>query len=157
MFSPKCLINGESRKIMIKKSLLNLISVACLSLAPLSCTTSAQKENGAISMQDRETFIQGKWRLTGELPKDKSGYSRVWFLEWTFAGGKFLQTGYPPIRQEGKYRIVNQSDEKLTLELYEQKGNFGTKDRQIEIVVDKKINKLKIWDKENFSRVGNKK
>ena len=95
--------------------------------------------------------------MTGELPKDKSGRSRVWFLEWTFAGGKFLQTGYPPIKQEGKYRVVKQSDDKLTLELYEQKGNFGTKDRRVEIVIDEKNERLKIWNQENFSRVENKK
>ncbi len=133
---------------MIKKFALKVIFVACFGLAPfLSCATLAQ---------EHEKFIQGKWRLEGEHPKDKSGYSRVWFLEWTFADGKFLQTGYPPITQEGKYRIVKQSDDKLTLELYEQKGNFGTKDRQIEIVVDKKNDKLKIWNQAGFSRVKDK-
>ena len=151
---------------MSKKLLLNLFSVACLSFAPLSCTTSAQNENGATSvrdengaplMQDDEAFIQGKWRLVGEHPKDKSGYSRVWFLEWTFADGKFLQTGYPPITQEGKYRIVKQEKDKLTLELYEQKGTFGTKDKQIEVVIDEKNEKLSIWNQAGFSRIEDKK
>ena len=44
---------------MIKKRLLNLISIACLSLAPLSCTTAAQNESGAIAVRDHETLIQG--------------------------------------------------------------------------------------------------
>ncbi len=105
-----------------------------------------------ISAQDHETFIQGKWRLVGEFPKDKSGRSRVWFLEWTFADGKFLQTGYPPIKQEGKYRIVKQDESKLTLELYEQKGTFGTKDRKIEIDVDRKNEKLQIENHQGFRR-----
>ena len=133
----------------MRKLLLGLISIAALGLTPFSSCV--------ISAQDHETFIQGKWRLVGEFPKDKSGRSRVWFLEWTFADGKFLQTGYPPIKQEGKYRIVRQDEDKLTLELYEQKGNFGTEDRQIEIVVDRKNEMLKIMDKEGFSRIKNKK
>lgn len=134
---------------MMRKLLLGLISIAALGLMPFSSCV--------ISAQDDETFIQGKWRLVGEFPKDKSGRSRVWFLEWTFADGKFLQTGYPPIKQEGKYRIVKRDEDKLTLELYEQKGTFGTKDRQIEIVIDKKNKRLKIMKQEGFSRVENKK
>ncbi|MCY7347350.1 MAG: hypothetical protein LH614_14135, partial [Pyrinomonadaceae bacterium] len=130
---------------MMRKLLLGLISIAALGLMPFSSCV--------ISAQDDETFIQGKWRLVGEFPKDKSGRSRVWFLEWTFADGKFLQTGYPPIKQEGKYRIVKRDEDKLTLELYEQKGTFGTKDRQIEIVIDKKNKRLKIMKQEGFSRV----
>lgn len=133
----------------MRKLLLNLISIAALVLTPFSSC--------AISVQGHEKFIQGKWRLVGEFPKDKSGRSRVWFLEWTFAGGKFLQIGYPPLKQEGKYRIVRQEDDKLMLELYEQKGNFGNKDQQIEIVVDRKNEKLKIWNQEGFSRVKDKK
>ncbi len=44
----------------------------------------------------------------------------------------------------------------MTLELYEQKGNFGTEDRQIEIVIDRENEKLKIWDAEGFSRIKTK-
>ncbi len=132
---------------MMRKLLLGLISIAALGLTPFSSCV--------ISAQDHETFIQGKWRLVGEFPKDKSGRSRVWFLEWTFADGKFLQTGYPPIKQEGKYRIVKQDEDKLTLELYEQKGTFGTKDRQMQIVVDRENEKLKIENHQGFSRVEN--
>ena len=134
---------------MIRILLLVSISIAALGLTPFSSCV--------ISAQDHETFIQGKWRLEGEHPKNESGRAMSWFLEWTFADGKFLQTGYPPIKQEGKYRVVKQSDDKLTLELYEQKGNFGTNDRRIEIVIDKKNERLKIWNQENFSRVENKK
>jgi len=133
----------------MRKLLVGLISIAALGLTPFS--------SGMISAQDHETFIQGKWRLEGEFPKDKSGRSRVWFLEWTFADVTFLQIGYPPIKQEGKYRIIKHVENTLTLELYEQKGNFGTKDRQIEIVIDEKNKRLKIAQQDGFSRVENKK
>ena len=128
--------------------LLGLVTIAALVLSPFSsCVVSAQ---------DHGTFIQGKWRLEGEHPKNESGRAMSWFLEWTFADGKFLQTGYPPIKQEGKYRIVKREENKLTLELYEQKGNFGTKDKQIKIVVDRENEKLKIGNQEGFSRFKNK-
>ncbi|MGI9055160.1 MAG: hypothetical protein ACR2F2_05085 [Pyrinomonadaceae bacterium] len=40
--------------------------------------------------QESEKSIEGKWRLDGELPKTGSGRGMSWFLEWTFADGKFL-------------------------------------------------------------------
>jgi len=130
---------------MIRLLSLKFLSITALGFMLLSSCT--------ISAQDNESFIQGKWRLEGESPKDRSGYTRFWFLEWTFANGTFLQTGYPPIKQEGKYRIIKQADNKMTLELYEQKGNFGTADQTIELVVDRKDERLKIWNQAGFKRV----
>jgi hypothetical protein len=57
--------------------------------------------------------------------------------------------------QKGKYRIVKSEDAKLTLELYEQSGNFGTKDKTIEIQVDRKKGILNIDGKEGFRRTKN--
>jgi hypothetical protein len=94
-----------------------------------------------------EQFIQGMWRLEG------SNGRLSWFLEWTFMDGKFSLHGYPPLYQEGRYRIIKTEDAKLTLELYDQKGNFGTENSQIEIVIDKRKDKLKIKGQEPFSRV----
>ncbi len=130
---------------MIQAYLLNLTSIAALGVMLLSSC--------AVSAQDNEAFIQGKWRLQGESPQDRSRYIRVWYIEWTFANGAFVQIGYPPIRQEGKYRIVKEEDSKMTLELYEQKGNFGTKDQQIKLVVDRENEKLNIWNQAGFTRV----
>lgn len=67
--------------------------------------------------------------------------------------GKFSLHGYPPLNQEGRYRITKTEGAKLTLELYEQKGNFGTENSQIEVVIDKHKDKLKIKGQEPFSRV----
>lgn len=55
--------------------------------------------------------------------------------------------GYPPLSQKGKYRIVKTEDNKLTLKLYEQSGNFGTKDKQIEVIIDTENKMLKIDSK----------
>ncbi len=95
----------------------------------------------------QEDFIQGMWRLTGE----NSGHA--WFLEWTFHRGRFDLKGYPPLAQAGKYRVIKTDGDKLTLELYDQKGNFGTEDSQIEIVIDKKKETLMIKGQGPFNRV----
>lgn len=97
-----------------------------------------------------EKYIQGTWRAEGE------NNQRSWFLEWTFAGGKFKQTGYPPILQEGSYRIVNVADGRITIELFAQKGNFGDQPRTIEIVTDPEDEKLTISGTKGFLRVARK-
>jgi hypothetical protein len=101
----------------------------------------------SISRESKEDFIQGMWRLTGE-----SG-GHAWFLEWTFDRGRFELKGYPPLAQNGKYRIIKTDGAKLRLELYDQKGNFGTENSEIELVIDKKRDTLMIKGQGPFARV----
>ena len=103
--------------------------------------------SGGADFSDAEDFIHGTWRAAG------GDRIRAWFLEWTFADGVFKQAGYPPILQEGKYRIIRADGDRVTLELYEQKGNFGTENRQIEILLDKPANRLAIDGMKNFLRI----
>jgi hypothetical protein len=117
------------------KFLLLFIALVGFSLAP------------ARVMDSDEQRIQGTWRLAG------SNGSHAWFLEWKFEQGKFTLIGYPPLSQEGSYRIIKIDGAKLTLELYDQKGNFGTENSQIEIVIDKDKDKLKIKGQGPFTRV----
>lgn len=110
----------------------------------------AGKQNGRLAMSEAEKFIQGGWRAAGE-----SGI-RAWFLEWTFANGRFKQTGYPPIVQEGKYRVESAGDDKLALELYDQTGTFGETPRKIEISIDKEAGELTISNTKSFRRVADR-
>ncbi len=121
------------------KRLFSLVAIALVlcSIVPL-VSSSAKKTS--------EDFIQGAWRLTGE----NDGHA--WFLEWTFDRGRFNLKGYPPLYQEGKYRVIKKDGDRLTLELYDQKGNFGTDDRTIEVVIDKKKDTLMIDSKGAFKR-----
>ena len=96
--------------------------------------------------------IQGTWYLSGQVD-NKDGPGLSWFLEWTFDHGKFNLSGYPPLHQEGRYRIIKTEGNKLTLELYDQKGNFGTENSQIEIVVDKEKGSRMIKGQGPFTRV----
>src|SRR5918911_5752344 len=105
-------------------------AIALLLFSSVSFVSSAKKTE--------EDFIQGMWRLTGE------NGGRAWFLEWTFSRGRFDLKGYPPLAQAGKYRIIKVDGHKLTLELYDQKGNFGAETSQIDIVIDKKKETLMI-------------
>lgn len=111
-----------------------------------------QKNDNSPSMTiiEAEKFIQGKWRVAGE----NGGHA--WFLEWTFDSGKFKQIGYPPILQEGKYKITTTENGKITLELYEQKGTFGEETKTIEIVFDSQTKLLKIEQMKGFSKVEQK-
>ena len=114
-----------------------LIIVALASL--LAFAHSPKKTN--------EEIIQGTWRLTGQNDPRHS-----WYLEWTFNQGKFTLQGYPPLAQQGKYKIVKNDKNKMTLELYEQSGNFGTENSQIEITINKKKDTLMIKGQGPFTR-----
>ncbi|HEY0546216.1 MAG TPA: hypothetical protein VGC91_12620 [Pyrinomonadaceae bacterium] len=100
-----------------------------------------------------ERMMQGTWLLEGGGEKN----TPRWYLEWTFDDkGKFSLNGYPPLHQEGSYRIIKSKDNALTLELFDQKGNFGTSKSQMQVVVDGKQDRLTIKDKGPFRRVINK-
>lgn len=120
------------------KRIFPLAMAALLLFSSLSAASSVKKTN--------EDFIQGMWRATGQ----NGMYG--WFLEWTFDRGKFDLKGYPPLAQGGKYRIIKAEGHKLTLELYDQQGNFGTENSQIEIVIDKKKDTLMIKGQGPFKR-----
>jgi major membrane immunogen (membrane-anchored lipoprotein) len=110
------------------------------SQAALSSSSCAENSN--------EEFIQGAWRLTGQNDPKHS-----WFLEWTFDKGKFDLVGYPPLHQSGKYRVLKTEGSKMTIELYEQKGELGTENSQVEIVIDRDKNTLMIRGQGPFTRV----
>lgn len=121
------------------KRLFPLLAVALILFSSAHFASTPAKERN-------EDFIQGMWRLTGE----NGGHA--WFLEWTFNRGMFDLKGYPPLAQAGKYRIIKTDGSKLTLELYDQKGNFGTEQSEIEVVIDKKKNTLMIKGQGPFKR-----
>lgn len=93
-----------------------------------------------------EEYLQGTWRAAGETPD-----RHTWFLEWTFKDGRFKQMGYPPITQQGKYRVVGSDANKLTIELFDQDGTFGTEPQKIEISAD--AGRLTIQNMKGFSKV----
>jgi hypothetical protein len=122
-----------------------------------ACSAAAQNGNKDVSQDNVEEYLRGTWRLDGELRNNNSGHPFHWFLEYTFScDGTFVLTGYPPLSQKGKYRVLSTDEDKLILELYEQSGNFGTKDKQIEIVIDKEKERLRIDGKEGFTHVKKK-
>lgn len=114
------------------------LAVALLLFSSLSMASSVR--------ETKEDFIQGMWRLSGQ----NGMYG--WYLEWTFNRGRFDLKGYPPLAQDGKYRIIKTDGHKLTLELYDQKGNFGTENSQIEVIIDRKKETLMIKGQGPFRR-----
>lgn len=104
----------------------------------------------ALPQASNEEFIQGTWHIEGYQGQKRRFR---WFLKWTFEEGKFNLSGYPPLNQSGSYRVLSDEGDKLTLELYEQQGTFGTKDSRLEIIVNRQKDQLKIRNNEPFLRV----
>jgi hypothetical protein len=112
--------------------------------------------SGVLGMQgENEKFIQGKWRLTGNLGDQNK--NQTWLLEWEFKNGSVTQSGYPPLLQKGKYRVLESKENTIKLKLYDQKGTFGTDDNDLEIIIDKKENTLTIGGEKGFQRQKSKK
>lgn len=108
--------------------------------------------NGSVQKQQSvgERVMKGSWLLDGGGDKN----TPRWYLEWKFdEQGKFTLNGYPPVHQEGSYRIVKTKGDALTLELFDQKGTFGTDRSQIQVVVNTRLDRLNIKDKGPFRRV----
>jgi len=120
----------------VKTMLLIMLACSALAVSPRATATDSA-----------EQFVQGTWRLSG-----MNDATHSWFLEWTFDHGKFTLDGYPPLHQEGKYRVLKQQGNKLTLELYEQQGNFGAGKEKLEVVVGKDKETLRIKDQGPFKR-----
>jgi hypothetical protein len=99
-----------------------------------------------------EHAIQGTWYLSGQVRDTNVRPGLSWFLEWTFDQGKFNLAGYPPLHQNGSYRIIRTEGNRLTLELYDQQGNFGTEKSQIEILLQKNKDRLTIKGRGPFKR-----
>ena len=120
------------------------IALICAFQVIVASSNDAQDSN--------EQFIQGSWRIAGQL----AGGRFAWFKQWKFENGKFELVGYPPLKQSGRYRILKDEGNKLTLELYDQQGTFGTKNSKLEIVVYRDKDQLKIDNSEPFNRIKDK-
>ena len=118
-----------------------------LLLVVLLFSVSGFAARAPLGPQPQEKFLQGTWRLEGSDEK-----KNAWYLEWTFDMGSFKLEGYPPLHQEGSYQIVDVVGDKVTLELYDQKGTFGTDKSKIEVILDKKKDTLVIKGQGPFKR-----
>lgn len=95
-----------------------------------------------------DRFIQGTWSAAGDLGDNVHS----WYLEWTFKNGTFEVTGYPPLNQTGHYRVQASQGQHLTLLLTDQKGDWPTDDRTIELQIDAGHNTVIIDNQGPFSR-----
>lgn len=71
---------------------------------------------------------EGTWRYAVHHPRPPD-----FMQEWTFQAGTFRVTGYPPLSQTGSYRLIGGTGGRLTVELYDQHGDWGTEHRTITI------------------------
>ena len=118
------------------------------------CALAQVAWSASVPQDSNEAFIQGSWRIDGQLPGNGT-HRMSWFQEWKFDHGKFAERGYPPLEQSGSYRVVKSVGDKLTLELYDRTGTFGTEKGELEIIVYRQKNQLKIGSNEPFKRTKN--
>lgn len=125
-----------------------LVAVALSALTPARLVAA---DGVPAANQTPAQRLLGTWHIDGYA--DQKARRGRWFLEWTFADGKFKEDGYPPLEQSGSYRVLSSQGNKLTLELYAQKGTFGSKNGRLDIAVDPKQDQLKIGTNGPFKRV----
>lgn len=88
-----------------------------------------------------EEYLQGIWEFANEQGQERSGKAHV-FFRWEFSGGTFqveqeIIMGKPQVAQ-GNYRILESSDNNITLELFAIQGNYITSDPyELRIELDK--------------------
>jgi hypothetical protein len=126
------------------RKIIVILFIAWCGLFQLAWSANAPQDSN-------ETFIQGSWRIDGQLPGNGT-HRMSWFQQWKFDHGKFEERGYPPLGQSGSYRVLKSDGDKLTLGLYDQQGTFGTKNSELQIIVYREKNQLKIGSNEPFKR-----
>lgn len=114
-----------------------------LVLPTLACSTFAQT-----APDTNAQFIQGQWSYSEDLG---GGFASV--LTWDFRNGHFTLEGYPPLFQEGDYRVVKSEGDIVILRLVNQSGDLPTDDREIEIILDRTAETLMIDGQGLFHRV----
>lgn len=81
----------------------------------------------ACAPNPNEQFIQGAWLFANETGEERSGSAHVYF-EWQFSNGTFyvyqeIVFGKPLV-SEGRYRILENQEDLIVLELFNVEGNF---------------------------------
>lgn len=121
--------------------------VAVLLLLVFVCLSPVADASAIFPDADTD-FVQGTWRAEGTDPSGR----HAWFQTWNFDNGRFKHEGYPPLYQEGSYRLLKKEKNRLTLELYDQQGTFGTENSQIEIIINRRDGILMIRGQGPFRR-----
>ena len=93
---------------------------------------------------EAERFIQGNWSYSGTVPGEPIHRPVSIAIEWSFASGRFRQSGYPPLLSEGRYRVVRADADAITLTLFAQKGHFSEADRTIRIDLDRTAKSISV-------------
>jgi hypothetical protein len=123
------------RRLALAWCVLILPALACSAVEQVTPDTNAQ-------------FIQGQWSYSEDLG---GGFASV--LTWNFRAGHFTLEGYPPLFQEGDYRVVKSEGDTVILRLVNQSGDLSTDDRDIEIILDRSAETLMIDGQGPFHRV----
>ena len=85
-------------------------------------------------------YLTGTWKLLQAPTGDGMNMSQT----WTFTKTDFTVEGYPKLNQKGKYTILKEKGDTLTLKLYNQEGDWGKADKEQKVVLNKAKNMISI-------------
>lgn len=98
----------------------------------------------ACKQDPNEEFIQGIWEFANESGDERSGRVHL-FYRWQFSAGTFyveqeIVMSKPSV-SEGRYRILDSSEDLIVLELFDVEGTFLQSDPyELRIEIDRENN-----------------
>lgn len=111
----------------------------------------------AASCQDpNDAFIQGTWEFQFDHLDDMISEEHLTVV-WFFSGGNFTYQSCcfnMDIEAGGRYRILDSSEDRLTIELYNTYGTGSRFGGEILILLDRENNQLTIQGEGPFQRLG---
>lgn len=93
----------------------------------------------ACAAPDPAPALAGGWTFSQDLGQGFGAY-----LTWSFAGDRFTLEGYPPLRQEGRFRLIERRDHTYRIQLFAQSGDLPADEREILVVYDPTADTLMI-------------
>ena len=128
----------------IQRRFLYFIAIFLLGLSVVGCTNT------------NDDFIQGSWTYRSEHLAEIVGEKDL-IVTWFFSGGTFTYQACCfniDIEVGGRYRILESTEDHLTLELYNTYGSGNRFEGEVIIKIDRANNELNIQGDGPFRKLG---
>lgn len=117
----------------MKLAMIPLLAVLLtFAVLPLSCR----------AMGSGEAFLQGTWHHSGTLDPDSPNGGFSYFIEHAFHKGKYVKKGYPPIYEEGSYRVTEDGNDRVVLEITIKTESGETNKSTMTLTLDRQNGKI---------------
>lgn len=118
----------------MKKILTTLAIISSLTVIagcnPTTTEVETETETTTEVTIETSSSLEGAWNYT-ESDGTEDGLALDW--TWTFEKDTYKIIGYPEYNQEGKYKILSEEEDTITVEFSEVTGDGNTENQTIEI------------------------